>query len=182
MTPIPAASELPATRVPATEIPAADRFVRDADATLDILDDTRALALDLVLTSTRLVRLVSSQLDIPLSLPQSRALAELREQGPLRISVLAKSQRCSQPSMTTLVDRLESAGYVTRATDPTDARAVLVDITTVGLETVARAGEAIAEALAEPLAHLTRDERAEIARSLDSLRHVTAEVRSISGR
>lgn len=146
------------------------------------LDDTRALALDLVLTSTRLVRLVSSQLDIPLSLPQSRALAELRENGALRISVLAKTQRCSQPSMTTLVDRLESAGFVTRSTDPTDARAVLVEITDAGRETLVRAGEAIAEALAEPLAHLTRDDRAEIARSLDILRSVTAEVRSTSVR
>lgn len=146
------------------------------------LDDTRALALDLVLTSTGLVRLVSSQLDIPLSLPQSRALAELRDNGALRISVLARSQRCSQPSMTTLVDRLESAGFVTRSADPTDARAVLVEVTPAGLETLVRAGEAIAEALSEPLAHLTRDERAEIARSLDTLRHVTAEVRSTSVR
>jgi DNA-binding MarR family transcriptional regulator len=167
----------PATELTATGIPAAELPATDAGAHID-LDDTRALALDLVLTSTRLVRLVSSQLDIPLSLPQSRALAELREHGALRISVLAKSQRCSQPSMTTLVDRLEAAGYVTRSTDPTDARAVLVEVTALGLETVARAGEAIAEALAEPLAHLTRAERAEIARSLDSLRHVTAEVRS----
>jgi DNA-binding MarR family transcriptional regulator len=181
VTPFPA-TELPATELPAGELPATELLAADDGARLDILDDTRALALDLVLTSTRLVRLVSSQLDIPLSLPQSRALAELREHGALRISVLAKSQRCSQPSMTTLVDRLEAAGYVTRSTDPTDARAVLVDITPTGLETVARAGEAIAEALAEPLAHLTRDERAEIARSLDSLRHVTAEVRSTSSR
>ena len=157
--------------------PPPDTVVPDGDRAA-IVDDTRALALDLVLTSNRLVRLVSSQVDIPLSLPQSRALIELRDQGPLRISVLAKTQRCSQPSMTTLVDRLEAGGFVTRTTDPTDARAVLVEVTDAGLEVVARAGEAIAEALSEPLGHLSHDERAEIARSLDSLRSVTAEVRS----
>lgn len=160
----------PAPTVPTDQV--------ELDPALALVDDTRALALDLILTSTRLVRIVSSQLDIPLSLPQSRALSELRENGALRISVLAKSQRCSQPSMTTLVDRLESAGYVARATDPSDARAVLVEITTKGLDILDRAGAAIAEALSEPLAHLTRGEREQIARSLESLRHVTAEVRS----
>jgi len=143
-----------------------------------VREDPHGLALDLVLSSTRLVRSVSSMLDIPLSLAQSWALATLRDEGPLRVSLLARQQRCSQPSMTTLVDRMESAGLVRRTTDPLDGRAVLVGATPAGLEMLESAAAAIADTLARTLERLPAGELADLERGLAVVRHITDDVRA----
>jgi len=138
----------------------------------------KPLAVDLVYTSTRLVRLVGGQLDLPLSISQTRALSNLNDQGPLRISALAASQRCAQPSMTALVDRLEAAGLVQRSPDPADARAVLVSLTEAGREQLAVAADAMAEVLAVQLAALDADERAALSSGLAVLHRVVDGVRA----
>lgn len=138
----------------------------------------KPLAVDLVYTSTRLVRLVSSQLEIPLSISQTRAMASLRDLGPLRISALAASQRCAQPSMTALVDRLEAAGLARRSADPADARAVLVSLTDAGREQLDVAGDAMAEVLAVALAALEPADRDVLADGLTVLHRVIEGVRS----
>jgi DNA-binding MarR family transcriptional regulator len=52
--------------------------------------------------------------------------------GPMRITDLASRERITQPGMTGVVARLESAGYVRRSPDPTDGRATLVEMTPDG--------------------------------------------------
>jgi DNA-binding MarR family transcriptional regulator len=52
--------------------------------------------------------------------------------GPSRITELAAEERVSQPAITLLVNRLEHRGWVQRAADPTDGRAVLVTLTPAG--------------------------------------------------
>jgi DNA-binding MarR family transcriptional regulator len=66
------------------------------------------------------------------SLTSSLVLAQLDDDGPARISVLAAASGVSQPSMTELVGRLEREGLVTRFSDPDDGRATLAEITTSG--------------------------------------------------
>jgi DNA-binding MarR family transcriptional regulator len=41
-------------------------------------------------------------------------MAILDESGPLRISEFATLDRCSQPTATTMIKRLEEAGYAER--------------------------------------------------------------------
>jgi len=59
-------------------------------------------------------------------------MAILEESGPLRISEFAVLDRCSQPTATTMIKKLEEAGYAQRTADPEDGRAWLVSITTAG--------------------------------------------------
>lgn len=66
------------------------------------------------------------------SMTASIVLAQLDDDGPGRISVLAEGCGVSQPSMTELVGRLEREGDVIRFSDPDDGRATLVEITASG--------------------------------------------------
>lgn len=71
-------------------------------------------------------------LGLEVSIARMRLLSYLHEGGPQRIKQLAWTDQVSQPSVTNMVDSLEKLGWVTRRTDPTDARAVLVEITEAG--------------------------------------------------
>src|SRR5436309_11237996 len=51
---------------------------------------------------------------------------------PRRITELASEERVTQPAITLLVNRLADRGWVERASDPSDGRAVLVSLTAEG--------------------------------------------------
>jgi DNA-binding MarR family transcriptional regulator len=96
-------------------------------------------------------------------------LATLRDGGPKRITALAESEAIAQPTVTTLVGRLERDGMVRRAPDPDDARAVRVHLTDAGLERLAEMRAARAALLEARLARLTDDERAVLTAALPVL-------------
>jgi DNA-binding MarR family transcriptional regulator len=74
--------------------------------------------------------------------------------GPLRITDLTARERITQPGMTGVVARLESAGFVTRRPDPTDGRATLVEATAQGRGFLRDLRRRRAETLSEHLASL----------------------------
>jgi DNA-binding MarR family transcriptional regulator len=92
-----------------------------------------ALAAELLYTVARINRLATQRINIKLPFAQARLLSAIEDQGTARISDLAELDHCSQPTMTTQVRKLEDAGLVSRATDPSDARAVLITITPKGV-------------------------------------------------
>src|SRR3954453_16897064 len=96
-------------------------------------------------------------------------LALLRDRGPQRITALAEAEAIAQPTMTTLVNRLERDGHVTRSADPADGRAALIEITDPGREALERLGEQRTQLLAEPLAALDPEERAALEAALPAL-------------
>jgi DNA-binding MarR family transcriptional regulator len=112
-----------------------------------------------------------------LSRTAASVLASLRDHGPQRITALAASEAVAQPTMTTLVGRLERDGLAERAGDPADARAVLVSITPEGLERLLRIREARAAAIEERLQELDPDEREALAAALPALGRLAREVR-----
>ena len=59
-------------------------------------------------------------------------LGLLLRSGALRLTALAEREAVSQPAMTGLVSRLQAAGLVARCADPSDGRAVLVELTAQG--------------------------------------------------
>jgi DNA-binding MarR family transcriptional regulator len=89
-----------------------------------------------------------------LSLSAASTLARLQRSGALRLTDLAERERITQPSMTALVNRLESQGMVRRNADPTDGRAVLVEVTDAGRVALARRAEARVGTMAADLADL----------------------------
>jgi DNA-binding MarR family transcriptional regulator len=104
-----------------------------------------------------------------LSRTAAAVLASLRDHGPQRITALADQESVAQPSMTTLVSRLERDGLVERAGDPADARAVLVCITPRGKERLAARRRARTARLEERLKALDPQERAALAAALPVL-------------
>src|SRR6202795_269657 len=77
-----------------------------------------------------------------LTLAQLSILLTLLDQGPIRMTDLAAHERVRTPTTTVAIRRLEKIGLVKRSRDPSDLRAVLVDITPRG-----RAGHGAARAL-----------------------------------
>lgn len=68
-----------------------------------------------------------------LTLAQLSILVTLLDQGPIRMTDLAAHERVRTPTTTVAIRRLEKVGLVKRSRDPSDLRAVLVDITQRGL-------------------------------------------------
>ena len=104
-----------------------------------------------------------------LSRTAASVLASLRDGGPQRITALAASEAVAQPTMTTLVGRLERDGFARRDPDPGDARAVLVSLTPEGLLRLKRIREARAAAIDARLAELDPDEREALAAAMPAL-------------
>jgi DNA-binding MarR family transcriptional regulator len=96
-----------------------------------IATDLSKLGVEVVVAAARLTRLASRDVS---SLPHAamRLMGRLDELGPSRISDLAKADRCSQPTMSNLVQRQEENGWVRREPDPADSRASLISLTDAG--------------------------------------------------
>ncbi|WP_110206171.1 MarR family winged helix-turn-helix transcriptional regulator [Nocardioides daejeonensis] len=93
-------------------------------------DELREASIELLLHCARIVRAARQGSSAPVA--QMRVLSALDEHGPLRVSTLAAIDNCSQPTMTGTVATLLSGGDVTKAPDPSDARASLVALTPEG--------------------------------------------------
>jgi DNA-binding MarR family transcriptional regulator len=116
---------------------------------------------------------ISRQTPRDMSRSAASVLKTLLDNGPTRITELAKTEAVTQPSMTTLVTRLERDGLVARTPDLDDARAVRVEITDEGLERVARLRAERAAVLDAALAELEPQERAALEAALPVLEKLT---------
>jgi DNA-binding MarR family transcriptional regulator len=104
-----------------------------------------------------------------LSRTATSVLATLRDAGPQRVTALAGAEAVAQPTMTTLVGRLERDGLVARGADPADARAVRVSITAEGRERLEARRAVRTALLADRLAGLDAAERETLAAALPVL-------------
>jgi DNA-binding MarR family transcriptional regulator len=107
-----------------------------------------------------------------LTLAQSRLLMGVDPEGT-RLSVLAERTQIAKQTATSLVDKLERAGYVERVADPSDGRARLVRLTPRAQAAIpiARAEEARIEAEWEE--HLGSQRMVQLRDALTSLREIT---------
>jgi len=60
---------------------------------------------------------------------EAQCLDLLEQFGPMTAGQLAELSRLTTGAITKIMDRLEKAGYVSRARDPADRRRVMVDLT-----------------------------------------------------
>lgn len=71
-------------------------------------------------------------LNVDLSMPQLKALMVLYHRGIVRVGEVARMLGLSPNATTAVLDRLEGEGLARRQADPTDRRAVLVELTEAG--------------------------------------------------
>jgi DNA-binding MarR family transcriptional regulator len=94
--------------------------------------DTSEVASRLRLAIVRTGRRLRQEAGGELTAAQTAALATIERHGPLTPSELADVERVQRPSATRIIARLEGAGLVERAADPSDGRVSLVSITKAG--------------------------------------------------
>lgn len=87
-----------------------------------------------------------------------------------RIRDLTPQLLLSQPSVSRLIERLETRGLVDRSGDPSDARGTLVALTSEGIEVFRRVGAQHSAWIAERMSVLTADELADLTRITRKLR------------
>ena len=104
-----------------------------------------------------------------LTLAQLSILLCLFDQGPMRMTELAAHERVRTPTTTVAIRRLEKLGLVKRSRDPSDLRAVLVNITNEGLEQHREALASREAHLAALLRKLNADELDALSKAIASL-------------
>ena len=119
-------------------------------------EDLSALGEDLITTAARVVRWVPKEDGFGISLAAARLLARLQDDGPTRISDLALAEKCSQPTITNHVKRLEAAHLVDRTADPRDARAWMIKLTKKGNQQLSLMRASIGTSLAPYLATMSK--------------------------
>jgi DNA-binding MarR family transcriptional regulator len=104
-----------------------------------------------------------------LTLAQLSILLTLLDKGPIRMTELAAHERVRTPTTTVAIRRLEKLGLVKRSRDPSDLRAVLVDVTPRGLVQHREAIATRRAQLAGMLSKLSDEERAALTKALEPL-------------
>lgn len=128
------------------------------------------LAVDLVVTCARFVRASAHLSDQAVPTALWRAMAILEERGAMRISDFAVADRCSQPSATNMLQRLERAGHVQRVADPADGRASLVSLTDAGRARLGELRHGVGERLGPRLTELPPERRDELIGAMQTIR------------
>jgi DNA-binding MarR family transcriptional regulator len=109
---------------------------------------------------------VASEVPSDLSRTGASTLKALMEDGPQRVTSLAAREPVAQPTMSMVIKRLEQRGLVQRTVDPEDARASLVTITEIGIETMRERAEARSRWFASRLAGLCEEDRRTVGSTL----------------
>jgi DNA-binding MarR family transcriptional regulator len=134
----------------------------------------RALDADQVAVAQALERVIAwlrqSREPAGLSASGLSALSRLDTLGSLRVTELAEIEQLTQPGMTTLINRLEDAGYAVREADPADGRAVRVTITPAGVDRVIQNRDARAGLLRARIEQLSAADQASLVAALPALR------------
>jgi DNA-binding MarR family transcriptional regulator len=104
--------------------------------------------------------------------PQLWALKTISEHDVLPLGQLSKKMYLHPSTVTGVVDRLESKGYVARGRDATDRRIVTVSLTAAGRALVKKAPSPVQGKMIDGLRKLKRDELHVIHESLRKLAEI----------
>jgi DNA-binding MarR family transcriptional regulator len=132
--------------------------------------ETTRILLDLSRLLRNLTRLVGGADDgPPMTATQRIALVELGDGGAMRLSDLAAQMGVSAPTASRSVDTLVDLGLADRAPDPSDRRAVRIDLTPAGRELLRERQEKAQVAFAPAVAVLSESERHELSQLLQRM-------------
>lgn len=109
------------------------------------------------------------RIDAELSTSQTSLLGTLTDNGPMRMSELARREHVRVPTVSNAVSVLEDLGLVVREPATDDRRAVIVGVTAAGQEAVRRSTERRDARLAASLAALPGEDRDRLERALPTL-------------
>ncbi len=132
--------------------------------------EIEALADRLHSTAIHLLRLVRVQdAKIGVGPAQLSALSVLVFGGPTSLNDLARAEQVRPPTMSRIVDGLESAGLARRRANPKDRRAVMIEATEKGTGILQKGRKLRVEFLARHLDRLSAAELTEIEHALAAI-------------
>ena len=135
--------------------------------------DARALAEDLRLAISRLVRATRAQSS---GLPRvhAEALAQLDAEGAQTIAQLAARRGVRHQGMSRAVGELESTGYVSRSPNPSDGRGYVISLTEAGHAALEHGRDLRRDLLARAITERLDDEQLELLKQVpELLRRIT---------
>lgn len=117
-----------------------NRVMPHAERAAEVASDDVDAVTDAVLTASRLLVAVSARsitaVDETITIPQFRLLVVLSARGPLKLTALAEHLAVNPSTATRMVDRLVTAGLVSREANPTSRRELMVALTGTGATVV----------------------------------------------
>lgn len=135
----------------------------EADELVDLLQQTLAKF------HPSLTELTEVWSDVNVTIQQLRVMTILYNDGPRRVSLLARRLNVSTPTMTGILDRLVRQDLITRQDDPEDRRVVLNALTEKGQSLIERLQPVQSERLKAIVNQLASNERQDVATGLARL-------------
>ncbi len=89
--------------------------------------------------------------------------------GPISLNDLARAEQVRPPTMSRIVDALESEGLARKTVNQQDRRAVVIEATAKGANVLQQGRRRRVRALAKSLSRLKHAERAEIERAIEAI-------------
>ncbi|SDP63642.1 DNA-binding transcriptional regulator, MarR family [Actinopolyspora xinjiangensis] len=125
-----------------------------------------------VLTASRLLVGVSAKsvaaVAGPITLPQFRLLVALGSRGPLKLVSLAEMLGVNPSTATRTVDRLVTAGWAQRNSNPDSRREITVSLTDAGRDLVDRVTEYRRSEISAIVERIPHEDRAGLVRALQA--------------
>ena len=123
----------------------------------------------------RLARMLRQQDEGDIGATSTAALATVRARGPVTLGELASFEQVAPPTMTKVVEKLESRGFVTRRVDPDDRRVARVTVTAAGTRYLDRSRARRTAWLAARLGELEPDQAAQLHGAIELLEAIIGE-------
>jgi len=123
-------------------------------------------------THTTLHVLSERVAELGLTPAEINALANLSDGTPRTVSALGRLVGAAPTTLTSVLDRLERRGHVTRGRHPSDRRAVVVELTPSGRRAATTIRQAIGRLERRALAGLDAETAAGLRAGLDALAEV----------
>src|SRR5919108_4209121 len=107
--------------------------------------------------------------ELDLTYAQGQVLFHVAAHPGCRMGDVGKAFGVTLPAVTHLVDRLEEKGFITRAGDPPERRAYVLEITRAGAALVDELHAMRLRSLEAVLARMSADDRTRVVRGLEAL-------------
>ncbi|MER7462136.1 MarR family transcriptional regulator [Streptomyces sp. NPDC097981] len=124
-------------------------------------------------THATLQLLAAELVDLDLTASEINALANLADGRGRTVSELGAAVGTRPTTLTSVLDRLERRGHITRGTRPGDRRAVLIELTASGQVAAATIRRAVADLEQRALGGLPADAIAGLRAGLEALTEVS---------
>ncbi|GAA3217168.1 MarR family winged helix-turn-helix transcriptional regulator [Nonomuraea helvata] len=125
-------------------------------------------------THATLQMLATELVDLDLTASEINALANLADGHGRTVSELGAAVGTRPTTLTSVLDRLERRGHITRGSRPGDRRAVLIELTSSGRQTATTIRQAVTDLEHRALRNLPADAIAGLRAGLEALTEVSS--------